>query len=544
MSSRFLHSARPLCSLEVIHDGVIPLALYSPLMHDAVMTKPISNIPKNGKRVVVVGAGPGGLTAAMLLAGKGFSVTVYEKELQVGGRNEALYLGRNREYVFDTGPTFLMMTPVLREMFAFVGRKLEDYCKVIPLDPMYRLSFPDGKVMDITPDSSRMEEQIRKHFPGNEGALGKFMARERVRFDKMYPCLQKDYSSWYSMLSPPLLKAFPHLALTKTLFQNLGCYFKDEFLKLCFTFQAKYLGMSPWECPAAFTIIPFIEHHYGIDHVEGGLSEISRAMARVFGELGGTLELGKPVRKVMTEKGRAIGVELQDGTRVEADAVVLNADFGHAMTTLFDPGVIRKYSAERLKKKKFSCSTFMLYLAVDKVYQEPHHHIVFADQYRVNIDDIAVHKRLSKDMSIYVRNACVTDPKLAPGGHSALYILVPVPNQSSGIDWNPTLQKEYRDLIISRMEQKTSMKDLSRHIVEETLISPRDWETRGVHLGATFNLGHHIDQMLYLRPRNRFEELKHCYLVGGGTHPGSGLPTIYESGRISAGLLCKDLLGH
>jgi phytoene desaturase len=146
-------------------------------------------------------------------------------------------------------------------------------------------------------------------------------------------------------------------------------------------------------------------------------------------------------------------------------------------------------------------------------------------------------------MSIYVRNACVTDPTLAPRGHSALYVLVPVPNQTSGIDWNPDLRKEYRDLIISRLEQKTSMKDLSRHIVAETMISPADWETRGVHLGATFNLGHHIDQMLYLRPRNRFEEVKNCYLVGGGTHPGSGLPTIYESARISTGLLSKDICG-
>ena len=491
----------------------------------------------------MVGAGPGGLTAAMLLAGKGFDVTVYEKESCVGGRSAARFLGGKHDYVFDTGPTFLMMTPVLREMFDTIGRKLEDYCKVVPIDPMYRLSFPDGKVMEITPDANLMEAQIRKNFPGNEGALARFMTRERVRFDKMYPCLQKDYSSWYSMLSLPLLKALPHLALTKTLFQNLGSYFKQEYLKICFTFQAKYLGMSPWECPAAFTIIPFIEHHYGIDHVQGGLSEISAAMAKVIGELGGKIELGKPVRKIISHKGQAQGVELMDGTRVPADAVIVNADFGHAMTTLFEPGVIRKYSEERLRKKKFSCSTFMLYLAVDKLYDEPHHHIVFAERYRDNIEDIAVHKKLSMDMSIYVRNASVTDPTLAPQGHSALYILVPVANQSSGIDWNETVKKQYRDAIISRLEQKTAMKDLSCHIVDEAIISPKEWETKGVYLGATFNLGHHVDQMLYLRPRNRFEELKHCYLVGGGTHPGSGLPTIYESARISAGLLNKDLLG-
>jgi phytoene desaturase len=500
-----------------------------------------TDIRKNGKKVVVVGAGPGGLTAAMLLCAKGFDVTVYEKENQVGGRNAPLSLGRNNEYVFDTGPTFLMMTPILREMFDATGRRLEDYCKVVPLDPMYRLSFPDGKVMDITPDQNRMEAQISRNFPGNEGALKQFMKREGVRFEKMYPCLQKDYSSWTSMVSKPLLKALPHLALGKTLFENLGGYFKDEYLKMCFTFQAKYLGMSPWECPAAFTIIPFIEHHYGIDHVEGGLSEISEAMKRVVCELGGRIELGKGVRKVITGGRRAKGIVLNDGTEVMADAVVLNADFGHAMTTLFDPGVIRKYNVDRLEKKKFSCSTFMLYLAVDKLYDEPHHHVVFADNYRANIEDIARHKRLSQDMSIYVRNASVTDPKLAPKGHSALYVLVPVANQFSGIDWSEALVKQYRDAVITRIEQKTSMKDLSKHITAEIIISPKDWESRAVYRGATFNLGHTVDQMLYLRPRNRFEEVKHCYLVGGGTHPGSGLPTIYESARISAGLVCQDL---
>lgn len=499
---------------------------------------------KNGKKVVIIGAGPGGLTAAMLLAGQGFDVTVHEQESGPGGRNAAIRLGPDQDYVFDTGPTFLMMTFILREMFEAVGRKLEDYCKVVPLDPMYRLSFPNGKVMDITTDGARMEQQIRANFPGNEGALKQFMACEQVRYEKMYPCLQKDYSTWHSMFSKPMIKALPHLSLTRSLFQNLGRYFKDEFLKVSFTFQAKYLGMSPWECPGAFTIIPYIEHRFGIDHVEGGLSEISNAMAKVIGELGGKIEYGSRVRRILTRNGQARGVVLDDGRDVPADAVVVNADFGHAMTTLFEEGVITKYSEPRLKQKKFSCSTFMLYLALDKLYDEPHHHIIFADDYAANIKDIAVNKRLSSDMSIYVRNASIHDPTLAPPGHSAIYVLVPVANQTSGIVWDDGLTRQYRDAIISKIQDRTTMKDLTGHIVDEKVITPRGWEERSVYMGATFNLGHHLDQMLYLRPRNRFEEVKNCYLVGGGTHPGSGLPTIYESSRISSRLLCQDLLGR
>jgi phytoene desaturase len=486
------------------------------------------------KHIAIVGAGPGGLTAGMILAKRGYKVSIFEKEAVVGGRNAPIIMNG---YTFDTGPTFLMMTFVLREMFSEAGRNLDDYCKVVPLDPMYTLSFADFSIKPTT-DRVRMKEQIAKLFPGNERGLDLFDKREKARYDAMYPCLKKDYSTFKEMFCAPLLKALPHLSLHRSLMGVLGDYFSQEQLRICFTFQAKYIGMSPWECPAAFAIMPYIEHSLGIDHVIGGLSKISEAMAAVVAEHGGKIHLKAPVEKICVSGRQATGVRLVSGETINADCVIINADFGHAMTTLFEDGIIRKWSPEKLRGKKYSCSTFMLYLGVDKVYDEPHHQIIFARDYKENVKDIISRSRASEDMSVYVRNAAATDTTLAPEGHSALYVLVPTPNMKTGISWDDAAAKTYRDKVIKRIMERTSMKDLDRHITCERLITPAEWQDRrSLFLGATFNLGHTLTQMLYLRPRNKFEEVGHCYLAGGGTHPGSGLPTIYESARISADLI-------
>jgi phytoene desaturase len=204
------------------------------------------------KHIAIIGAGPGGLTAGMILARRGYKVSIFEKEAVVGGRNAPIAMNG---YTFDTGPTFLMMTFVLREMFSEAGRSLDDYCKVVPLDPMYKLSFPEFSISPTT-DRVRMKEQIAKLFPGNEKGLDLFDKREKVRYDAMYPCLKKDYSTFKEMFCAPLLKALPHLSLHRSLMGVLGDYFTKEQLRICFTFQAKYIGMSPWECPAAFAIMP------------------------------------------------------------------------------------------------------------------------------------------------------------------------------------------------------------------------------------------------------------------------------------------------
>lgn len=494
---------------------------------------------RKSEKIGIIGAGPGGLSCAMLLAHKGFDVTVLEKASEVGGRSAPINL---ESFKFDTGPTFLMMKYVLDELFDLCDRKSADYLQFKLLDPMYQLSFPDFHIQ-MSNNKERMRNELNRVFPGNEEGLNKFYSREKKKYERIIKNLYKDYSSLASFLSPKLIAALPSFFLGGSIFDNLGNYFKEEKLRICFTFQSKYLGMSPWECPAAFTIIPFVEHEYGIYHVIGGLNQISKAMAQIVKEENGAVITDQKVKKIETSGNKVTGVQLQDGKKLAFDKVIVNADFGYSMSKLFQPGKIKKYSSTKLQKKKFSCSAFMLYLGVDKKYVAPHHNIVFAEDYRKNISDIQ-EGRLSEDSSFYVQNASVTDDTLAPNGKSTIYLLVPVPNNRSNIDWNEKA-KSFKETLLTNVEERTPLKDLRDHIEIEKMITPKQWEQDyNVYIGSTFNLAHNLSQMLYFRPHNRFEELKNLYLVGGGTHPGSGLPTIYISGIVTAGLISKNHTLH
>src|ERR1700761_265430 len=285
----------------------------------------------NRKRhIAVVGAGPGGLATAMLLAQRGFRVQVFEKQDVIGGRNAEVRLG---QYSFDLGPTFLMMKFLLDELFAEGGRRSSDYMQFKQLDPMYQLNFP-GKTMLARSQPEAMKAEIEKHFPGAGAGLDRFLERESLRFKKLYPCLQQPYGTLASLISPTLLAAVPHIAAGRSLHSVLADYFRSEELRLAFTFQSKYLGMSPWDCPGLFTMIPYTEHAHGVYHVMGGLCRISHAFATVAREEGAEIHTSSPVARVLLDGRRACGVELASGEKVYCDDVVINADFGHAMSTL------------------------------------------------------------------------------------------------------------------------------------------------------------------------------------------------------------------
>ncbi len=488
------------------------------------------------KSVVVIGAGPGGLASAMLLAKRGFKVQVFEKAPRIGGRTAEVALG---PYRFDLGPTFLMMKYLLDDLFLGAERKTSDYLDLRALDPMYRLNFFD-KTMLVRSNPSDMRDEIERVFPGEGAGLDKFLATEKVRFKKLYPCLQKEYASPLAFLHKTLITALPHIAIGKSLYDVLSTYFRSEELRLAFTFQSKYLGMSPWDCPGLFAMIPYTEHAHGIYHVMGGLSQIPQAFAKVAREEGAEIHTSCGVKQVLLEGGKACGVELESGQKIRSDDVVINADFGHAMTTLFPGSNLGKYSPAALEKRKYSCSTFMMYLGLDCTFPNAEHHmIVFAQDYKKCLEHITKTKTLSDDLSVYIRNAVTLDPSCAPDGHSALYILAPVPNNTSGIDWEQQ-KVAFRDSLLQLLEERTPYKNLRAHIREELILTPADWEKQvGVFLGATFNMGHSWDQMLYFRPHNKFELFDNTYLVGGGTHPGSGLPTIFESARISSNLISR-----
>jgi phytoene desaturase len=488
------------------------------------------------KRVIIVGAGPGGLASAMLLAAAGVRVKIVERLPHVGGRTSSI---ESDGYRFDLGPTFFLYPRVLDEIFSAAGRDLKKEVPMVRLDPQYRIQFGGGGAIDATADPGRMARQIASICPGDAGGFQTFLNENRTKLNLFEPCLEQPYLGLQDVLNVRLLKLLPMLHPTESVDTYLKRFFKDDRVRLAFCFQSKYLGMSPFRCPSLFSILSFLEYEYGVWHPIGGCAAVTQAMARVCEEMGVEICLNEPVEEILFAGRKAVGIRTPSGIQ-RADAVVVNADFARAMTRMVPDSLRKRWTDKKIAKKKFSCSTFMMYLGIEGEYELPHHTIHISKEYDGNLDDIENKHVLSEDPSFYVQNACVTDPSLAPAGHSTLYLLAPVTHQHPNVDWSVE-RNHYRNLLLEKAAQ-AGYADLEPRIRYERVITPADWDTRyEIHLGATFNLAHSLDQLLHLRPRNRFEDVDSVYLVGGGTHPGSGLPVIFESARITSRLLLEDI---
>ena len=500
---------------------------------------PSPSIRRPRPHVAVIGAGPGGLAAAMQLAASGARVTLFEKDGVVGGRTRTLTTPEG--FRFDLGPTFFLYPRILKEIFEACGARLEEEVDLIRLDPQYRLIFEGSPniTLNATSDLDQMEREIAAFAPGDVPGVRRFMAENREKLAVFKPFLERPFLNTSDMVGVDILKSLPQLRPHRQVDQDLKRYFKDPRTRLAFSFQTKYLGMSPFKCPSLFTILSFLEYEYGVYHPRGGCGAVSDAMARVAERLGVDIQLNSPVDRITFAGRRAVGVEV-GGQHIPADSVVLNADFAHSVPKLVPNSIRKAWSDQKIEKSRYSCSTFMVYLGIEGIYPElSHHNVLLAEEYQRNILQIESGE-LPDVPSLYVQNPSVTDPSLAPPGHSALYMLVPVPNLRHGTDWAVEAPR-YRAIAIERLKA-LGLHDIESRIRYERIVSPQDWQEEfSVGYGACFNLSHDLMQMLSFRPRNRFNDTQGLYLVGGGTHPGSGLPVIYEGARITARLIQEDL---
>ena len=488
--------------------------------------------------VAIIGAGPGGLASALLLAKAGVNVTVFERSAAVGGRNKVF---ERDGFKFDLGPTFFHYPEVIEDIFKAVGMDAHEELNLHKLDLNYRLIFGQGGQLDCTSDLEQMTERIRDlSGDTNAEAFKRYVVDNRLKLAKSKACLQEPWYGPTDLLSKRAMRVAGVLRPQRSVAGDLMKLFDDDRLMLAMSFQTKYLGMSPFNCPSLFTMLAFLEYEYGIFHPLGGLGSVSERMASIAKDLGVTFRMNEAVESVIMEGKTIKGVRTAEGEFM-ADRVIMNADFANGMTQLFPDTVRKKWSDKKLDKKKYSCSTFMLYHGVDRTYNDlPHHQIYASANYEQNLEDIEKHHRITwDDPSVYVQNASVTDSQLAPEGCSTVYALVPVSHVHENIDWSKE-KDAYRDRVLDQIETKLGFENIRDHIVTEMVITPEDWGDH-CYRGAVFNLAHGLDQMLWRRPKNQFDEIKNLYLVGGGTHPGSGLPVIYESARISSKLLLDSL---
>lgn len=488
-------------------------------------------------QVVIIGAGPGGLAAALQLAHAGLPVTILESRQEPGGRCSTLEADG---YRFDVGPTFFLYPRILKEIYQSIGRDLDQEIPMRRLDPQYTLTFGEGGRLDCTPNLEEMDRQIQKLSPVDGGALHRYMADNRTKLARFRSVLESPFNGWRDLLRPDVIASVPWLRPWRSLGGELQSYFRDPRLVVAFSFQSKYLGMSPFRCPSLFSILSFLEYEHGVFHPLGGCGQVSVRMAELAAQMGVDIRYGEAVEQLQFEGRRVVAVQTAQRS-YDCQALVVNADFGRAMQRLVPNHLRRRWSDQKLTKKRFSCSTFMLYLGIEGRYDElPHHNIHISADYQRNLQQIEIDRVLPDDPSFYVQNPAVTDPSLAPQGCSGLYVLVPVPHLSPATPWDAEQTARFRQKTLDRLVA-WGLTDLPQRVRVERMLTPISWrDDYQVYRGATFNLAHNLGQMLHLRPHNRFEELDGVYLVGGGTHPGSGLPVIYESSRISCRQLLED----
>jgi phytoene desaturase len=484
------------------------------------------------KKIAIIGAGPGGLAASLLLAYQGHKVTIFEANDRVGGRSSLLEFDG---FKFDAGPTFFIYRYVLDEIFSKIGEKLDEHVELRKIEPLYDLYFGQ-KVFRPYQNHALMMKEIHQVFPGEEKGYQSYLKHESKRFKKLLPVLRLPFHSPLQFFNPKVLYALDEIDISRSLYQRLKKYFHSEEMIYSMAFQAKYLGMSPWECPSLFSILSYMEHEYGVYHVMGGLYHLNEKMALLAKKLGVTIKLNSPVSQLIVEKKTIKKIRV-DQKFYSFDSVIMNGDFSKTISLLENRHRPTKYQDQGLNKLDYSCSTFNLYLGLDKVFSIAHHNIIFSKNYRQYVQELTKKMILSEDPSFYVHNPSIIDPSYAPKGKSSVYVLVPVPNLKAKIDWEK-IKKTYTEKIIDRLSKMPGLKDLRKHIISQTALTPLDWQNQyHVYLGANFNLSHKFSQLLYLRPHNQFSGLKNLYLVGGGTHPGSGLPTIYQSALIASDLI-------
>jgi phytoene desaturase len=477
---------------------------------------------------IIIGAGFGGLAAAVRLSARGYRVTVVDRLDEPGGRAR---VHRQDGFVFDAGPTVITAPFLFEELWTLCRRRLADDVDLRPIEPFYRIRFHDGDTFDYTGSADAMRAEVARLAPGDVAGYDAFLRHSeriyRVGFEEL---AHVPFDSPLDMAR--VVPAMVRLESYRTVAGLVARYVQDERLRQVLGFHPLLIGGNPYSATSIYALIAYLERAWGVYFPMGGTGALVRGLVRLLESRGGALRLGEEVDRILTEAGRATGVRLRSGEEVRGDIVVSNADSVWTYRHLLPASERRKWTNRRLDALRSSMSLFVWYFGTDRRYEDvAHHSILLGPRYRGLLTDIFERKVLADDFSLYLHRPTATDPSLAPPGCDAFYVLSPVPHLGAGFDWSERAEP-YRRAVEARLRD-TVLPDLPAHVVTSRVLTPQGFEDDYLAFrGAAFGIEPLLTQSAWFRPHNRSEDVERLYLVGAGTHPGAGVPGVLSSARV------------
>ncbi|MDG2220861.1 MAG: phytoene desaturase [Rubripirellula sp.] len=490
-------------------------------------------------RAAVVGSGFGGLAAAIRLQAMGFETTCFEARDKPGGR---AYVYHDDGFTFDAGPTVITAPHCIEELFEVAGRDMKDYVELLPVEPLYRLQWQDGTSFDYVSNEASLIEQIRAINPKDEAGYRRFADYSRRVFQKGY----EELSAVPFLRFSDMIRVAPQLArlrADRSVYSTVSRFIKDEHLRQAFSFHPLLVGGNPYDTSAIYTLIHWIEREWGVFFPRGGTGALVNGLVRLFEDLGGDFRINTPVRRinVARQKSQTKHLVTTDSVEKESfDAVVSNADVHHTYAKLYDQVDEARPVQRRLEKMEWSMSLFVMYFGTNRRYENlAHHTILFGPRFKGLLDDIFKGNRLPEDFSLYLHTPTVTDRSLAPEGCEGFYVLSPVPHLGrAAIDWD-TVAQQYGDAILETLEER--LPGLRESIVTRRHFTPNNFRDElNAHCGSAFSVAPKLTQSAYFRPHNRADKIPGLYIVGGGTHPGAGVPGVINTAKATCGLVAQD----
>ena len=487
------------------------------------------------RRAVVIGTGFGGLAVAVRLRMLGYQVEVVEALDSAGGRARVF---SQDGFTFDAGPTVITAPYLLEELFSLAGKSMADYVELMPVDPFYRVRFDDGSSFDYVGDEERLLAQIRNFEPRDVDGYLQLARRAEEIFDIGYTQLaDQPFDRLADMLR--VVPAMMRLESWRTVHGLVARYIRDERLRRVFTFEPLLVGGNPFEASSIYLLIHWLERKWGVHFARGGTGAIVGALLRLLHDIGVNVRFNSPVESMDVQNGRVTGVRTLSGERLAAEVVVSNADPSYTYTHMISASARRRHTDRRVARVRQSMSLFVGYFGARVQYPElAHHTILLGERYEALLDDVFRKRVLADDFSLYLHAPTRSDPSLAPEGCESFYVLSPVPNNKSGLDW-PSIADDYFDRILQRLET-TVLPGIRDSITSRLTMTPHDFEhtLRSVD-GAAFGPEPLLTQSAWFRYHNRSEDVNGLYFVGAGTHPGGGVPGVLSSAKVVERLIAR-----